>query len=203
MLTGCRIRRGILLAGRQSRGCCRRVSEPNRRHAACDRYCQGIRRRRRPCVAKTAARRRFADGCPQRRPLACFVGVLDAWAEGHGCASSSGKIRAISAITAGVQLGPVANDYSQTPVYTLIETPRSPDIKSRLFLTDDPSLVVLYEQLRRQTVSTLRGASKVNPKTEWEFVLHSAKLYDRMGCDLLGLDLGKSCFFNFPDECNN
>lgn len=25
---------------------------------------------------------------------------------------------------------------------------------------------------------------------EWEFVLHSAKLYDRMGCDLLGLSLG-------------
>lgn len=30
----------------------------------------------------------------------------------------------------------------------------------------------------------------MTPKVEWEFVLHSAKLYDRMGCDLLGLDLG-------------
>lgn len=79
---------------------------------------------------------------------------------------------------------------SQTRLYTLVETPYSPDMKSRFFLTDDPALVVLYEQLRRQTVSTLRGASKVNPKTEWDFVLHSAKLYDRMGCDLLGLELG-------------
>lgn len=78
-------------------------------------------------------------------------------------------------------------------MYTLVETPISPGIKSRLFLTDDPSLVVLYKHLRQQTVSTLRGASKVNPKTEWEFVLHSAKLYDRMGCDLLGLDLG-TCY---------
>lgn len=78
----------------------------------------------------------------------------------------------------------------QAPVYTLIETPSSPDIKSRLFLTDDPALVVLYSQLRQQTLSTLRGASKVSPRVEWEFVLHSAKLYDRMGCDLLGLDLG-------------
>jgi hypothetical protein len=63
-------------------------------------------------------------------------------------------------------------------------------MKSRLFLTDDPALVVLYSQLRQQTLQTLRGASKIGPKIEWEFVLHSAKLYDRMGCDLLGLDLG-------------
>lgn len=93
------------------------------------------------------------------------------------------------------RIGRVSDDTdntSQTPVYALIETPYSPDIKSRLFLTDDPALVVLYSQLRQQTLSTLRGASKVTPKVEWEFVLHSAKLYDRMGCDLLGLDLGMS-----------
>lgn len=79
----------------------------------------------------------------------------------------------------------------QTPVYTLLETPSSPDFRSRLFLTDDPALVVLYAQLRHKSLQTLRGASKVNPRVEWEFVLHSAKIYDRMGCDLLGLDLGK------------
>lgn len=77
------------------------------------------------------------------------------------------------------------------PVFALLETPCSPDIKSRLFLTDDPALVVLYSQLRQRTLQTLRGASKITPKVEWEFVLHSAKLYDRMGCDLLGLDLGE------------
>ncbi|GFP60521.1 regulator of V-ATPase in vacuolar membrane protein 1 [Trichoderma asperellum] len=77
-----------------------------------------------------------------------------------------------------------------TPIYTLLETPSSPDLKSRSFLADDPALVVLYSQLRQQTLQTLRGASKVSPKVEWEFVLHSAKLYDRMGCDLLGLSLG-------------
>ena len=78
----------------------------------------------------------------------------------------------------------------QTPVYTLLETPGSPDLKSKLFLTDDPALVILYRQLRQMTLQTLRGASKVTPKVEWEFVLHNARLYDRMGCDLLGLDLG-------------
>ena len=76
-------------------------------------------------------------------------------------------------------------------MYALVETPGSPDMKSRMFLADDPALVVLYSQLRQKSLSTLRGASKVTPKAEWEFVLHSAKLYDRMGCDLLGLDLGE------------
>ncbi|KAH8203292.1 hypothetical protein TruAng_002590 [Truncatella angustata] len=76
-----------------------------------------------------------------------------------------------------------------TPVYTLLETPVSPDLKAKLFLTDDPALVVLYAQLRQKTLQTLRGATKISPRTETEFVLHNAKLYDRMGCDLLGLDL--------------
>ncbi|KAL2144684.1 hypothetical protein VTI28DRAFT_8712 [Corynascus sepedonium] len=85
-----------------------------------------------------------------------------------------------------------------TPVYTLLETPGSPDLKSRLFLTDDPALVVLYSQLRQMTLQTLRGASKVTPKVEWEFVLHNARLYDRMGCDLLGLDLVRNWEFLQP-----
>ncbi|ROT43356.1 regulator of V-ATPase in vacuolar membrane protein [Sodiomyces alkalinus F11] len=85
-----------------------------------------------------------------------------------------------------------------TPVYTLLETPLIPDMKSKLFLTDDPALVVLYSQLRRKTLQTLRGASKVTPRAEWEFVLHSAKLYGRMGCDLLGLDLVRNWEFPQP-----
>lgn len=82
-----------------------------------------------------------------------------------------------------------------TPVYALLETPYSPDIKSKLFLTDDPALIVLYAQLRQKTLQTLRGASKVTPRVEWEFVLHNARLYDRMGCDLLGLDLVRNWEF--------
>ncbi|KAM0739942.1 hypothetical protein ACQRIT_005126 [Beauveria bassiana] len=85
-----------------------------------------------------------------------------------------------------------------TPVYTLLETPTSPDFRSRLFLTDDPALVVLYGQLRHKSLQTLRGASKVDPRVEWEFVLHSAKIYDRMGCDLLGLDLVRNWEFQQP-----
>lgn len=50
-------------------------------------------------------------------------------------------------------------------------------------------MVVLYHQLRAKTLQTLKGASKVRPHEEWEFVLRNARLYDRMGCDLLALDL--------------
>lgn len=88
----------------------------------------------------------------------------------------------------------------KTPVYTLIETPCSPDMKSRLFLTDDPALVILYDQLRQKTLQTLRGASKVTPKAEWELVLHSARLYGRMGCDLLGVDLVRNWEFLHMDR---
>ncbi|KAI0837280.1 regulator of V-ATPase in vacuolar membrane protein [Hypoxylon sp. FL0890] len=82
------------------------------------------------------------------------------------------------------------------PVYTLLETPASSDnLNAKSFLTDDPALVVLYSQLRQKTLQTLRGASKVMPRTEWEFILHNARLYDRMGCDLLGLDLVRNWEF--------
>lgn len=85
-----------------------------------------------------------------------------------------------------------------TPVYTLVETPIAPNLNSKLFLTDDPALIVLYAQLRQKTLQTLRGASKVTPKVEWQFVLHNARLYDRMGCDLLGLDLVRNWEFLLP-----
>ncbi|TAQ89313.1 hypothetical protein B7494_g2375 [Chlorociboria aeruginascens] len=89
-----------------------------------------------------------------------------------------------------------------SPVTTLLSTPPSPsqstDLTSRLFLTDDPSLIILYSQLRQKTLQTLRGASKVTPKVEWTFILHSARLYDRMGCDLLALDLVRNWEFLLP-----
>jgi hypothetical protein len=72
-----------------------------------------------------------------------------------------------------------------------------------LFLTDDPALVILYSQLRQMTLQTLRGASKVTPKVEWAFIIHNARLYDRMGCDLLALDLGMSIIFVFASGFAN
>lgn len=63
-------------------------------------------------------------------------------------------------------------------------------MQSKLFLTDDPALVVLYKQLREKSLQALRGATMIPPRMEWDFVIHTARLYDRMGCDILALDLG-------------
>lgn len=49
--------------------------------------------------------------------------------------------------------------------------------------------MVLYKQLRAKTLQTLKGASQVPALAEWNFILRNARLYDRMGCDLLALDL--------------
>ena len=75
-------------------------------------------------------------------------------------------------------------------MYTLLDTPETPSQQARTYLATDPALVVLYKQLRDKTLQTLKGASKVAPRAEWDFVMQTARIYDRMGCDLLALDLG-------------
>lgn len=83
-----------------------------------------------------------------------------------------------------------------SPIETLLlPTPASPGspgrvtLQAKSYLSNDPALVVLYQQLREKTLQTLKGASQVRPIEEWEFVLRNARLYDRMGCDLLALNL--------------
>ena len=60
---------------------------------------------------------------------------------------------------------------------------------------DDPALVVLYRQLKDKTLQTMQGAAKISPKLEFDYVLRIAALYDRLGCDLLALDLVKNWDF--------
>jgi hypothetical protein len=60
---------------------------------------------------------------------------------------------------------------------------------------DDPALVVLYRQLKDKTLQTMRGAAKISPKLEFDYILRVAALYDRLGCDLLALDLVKNWDF--------
>ncbi|OJJ05903.1 hypothetical protein ASPVEDRAFT_139772, partial [Aspergillus versicolor CBS 583.65] len=78
------------------------------------------------------------------------------------------------------------------PVESLIpSTPSSPGstLQAKSYLSNDPALIVLYKQLREKTPQTLKGASQVPAQAEWAFILRNARLYDRMGCDLLSLDL--------------
>lgn len=84
-----------------------------------------------------------------------------------------------------------------TPLGTLLSPPETPNFQSKSYLTDDPALVILYKQLREKSLLTLRGATMVGMREEWEFVIHTAELLGRMGCDLLALDLGMlSCLLS-------
>ncbi|KAF2096638.1 hypothetical protein NA57DRAFT_67310 [Rhizodiscina lignyota] len=85
-----------------------------------------------------------------------------------------------------------------SPLSNLMSPAETPNLQSKLFLTDDPALIVLYKQLRAKSLQTLRGALAVSPKAEWEFILHTARLYVRMGCDTLALDLVKTWEFLNP-----
>lgn len=76
--------------------------------------------------------------------------------------------------------------------------------ESKTFLKDDTALVVFYKQLRTKTLTTLKGAQHITPKEEWEFILKNARLYKRMGCDLLALDLVANWeFLNLPSQTVN
>lgn len=85
-----------------------------------------------------------------------------------------------------------------TPLSRLLTPPATPNLKSKSYLTDDPALVVLYKQLREKSLQTIRGATMVGMREEWDFVLHTTSLYERMGCDVLALDLVKTWEFLLP-----
>jgi len=85
-----------------------------------------------------------------------------------------------------------------TPLTDLLDSPETPSSAAKSYLSDDPALVVLYKQLREKSLQTLRGATMIGMREEWDFVLHTAGLYDRMGCDVLALDLVKTWEFLLP-----
>ncbi|KAI9690129.1 MAG: regulator of (H+)-ATPase in vacuolar membrane [Bathelium mastoideum] len=87
-----------------------------------------------------------------------------------------------------------------SPIHILLFPPTSPvgNLHAKSFLTDDPALVVLYKQLREKSLQTLKGAAMIPPREEWDFVTHTARLYGRMGCDLLALDLVRNWEFLPP-----
>ncbi|KAK6346943.1 regulator of (H+)-ATPase in vacuolar membrane [Orbilia brochopaga] len=80
------------------------------------------------------------------------------------------------------------------PINSLIARTETPGL-DKIFLADDPALVILYKLIRDKTLKSLRGAEKIPKGAEFDFVLHCARLYDRMGCDILALDLVKNWTF--------
>lgn len=62
-------------------------------------------------------------------------------------------------------------------------------VDNKSFLVDDPVLIVLYRSLRKQNIKLFLGAVQLNSSDEFQFVLKTANIYRRMGCDILALSL--------------
>ncbi|KAJ6574959.1 WD repeat-containing protein [Mycena capillaripes] len=63
---------------------------------------------------------------------------------------------------------------------------------------DDPSLALLFSQLRSKTLQAAKGSSEISGRAEFNFVLQIARVFCRMGCQVLALDLVRSWIFDRP-----
>ncbi|KAF8320625.1 RAVE protein 1 C terminal-domain-containing protein [Cantharellus anzutake] len=54
---------------------------------------------------------------------------------------------------------------------------------------DDPSLALLFLQLKHKSLQTAKGFSEISGRTEFNFVLQMARVFCRMGCHSLALEL--------------
>ncbi|RDB29031.1 Regulator of V-ATPase in vacuolar membrane protein 1 [Hypsizygus marmoreus] len=63
---------------------------------------------------------------------------------------------------------------------------------------DDPSLALLFSQLRSKTLQTAKGTSEISGRSEFNFVLQMSRVFCRMGCHVLALDLVRSWSFDRP-----
>ncbi|KAJ7169732.1 RAVE protein 1 C terminal-domain-containing protein [Mycena filopes] len=63
---------------------------------------------------------------------------------------------------------------------------------------DDPSLALLFSQLRTKTLQAAKGSSEISGRAEFNFVLQIARVFCRMGCQVLALDLVRSWTFDRP-----
>lgn len=85
---------------------------------------------------------------------------------------------------------------------------------------DDPSLALLFSQLKSKTLQTAKGTSEISGRTEFNFVLQMARVFTRMGawlfseyypiifmpfagCHALALDLVRSWSFDRPSLVNH
>ncbi|KIM47847.1 hypothetical protein M413DRAFT_417307 [Hebeloma cylindrosporum] len=63
---------------------------------------------------------------------------------------------------------------------------------------DDPGLALLFSQLRSKTLQAAKGTSEISGRAEFNFVSQMARIFCRMGCHVLALDLVRSWSFPRP-----
>jgi len=59
-------------------------------------------------------------------------------------------------------------------------------------------LALLFSQLKSKTLQTAKGTSEISGRREFNFVLQIARVFTRMGCHALALDLVRSWSFDRP-----
>lgn len=108
--------------------------------------------------------------------MACKLGILAAPSTGFGCPNSSRE-----------------SQFMNVPyVYSLIRSAQTPlqDIAVTLNVRieeigephyDDPSLALLFSQLRSKTLQAAKGTSEISGRAEFNFVLQMARVFCRMG----------------------
>lgn len=67
---------------------------------------------------------------------------------------------------------------------------------------DDPSLALLFSQLRSKTLQAAKGTSEISGRAEFNFVLQMSRVFCRMGCHALALDLVRSWSFVRPSTAS-
>lgn len=90
-------------------------------------------------------------------------------------------------------------DWSQSPMAD-VASAWSPakELEVGMPENDDPSLLLLFRHLKSRSLQTAKGTSEIPPRLEFDFVLHNAKMFFRMGCHPLALDLLRSWSFDRP-----
>ncbi|CAK5264601.1 unnamed protein product [Mycena citricolor] len=83
-----------------------------------------------------------------------------------------------------------------TPLHDIAESLDIKDIGQANY--DDPSLALLFSQLRSKTLQAASGTSQISGRVEFNFVLQMARVFCRMGCPALALDLVRSWQFDRP-----
>lgn len=69
-------------------------------------------------------------------------------------------------------------------------------VDNKSFLVEDPVLLILYRYLRKRNMKLFIGAVELGANEEFQFVLKTANIYRRMGCDILALSLIKNWDFS-------
>ncbi|CAH2355701.1 regulator of V-ATPase in vacuolar membrane protein 1 [[Candida] railenensis] len=77
------------------------------------------------------------------------------------------------------------------------------DSTSKIFLKDDPVLILMFDNLRHNNVNLLKGALEISPMEEFNFVIKVSLIYTRMGCDYLGLQMVRNWEFVKFDSTKN